>query len=117
MKAVFYHDESQRQQAEAFKTTLANKLGDKVESKVVPLRSFTMAEDYHQKFYLKGHDSLEKELVRIYPHHQDLVDSTSAARLNGYVGGHGNKNQLSREIGRLGLSTEGRKTLVEFVRK
>jgi peptide-methionine (S)-S-oxide reductase len=117
MKAVFYHDESQQQQAEAFKTTIANKSGHKVETTVVPLRAFTMAEDYHQKFYLKGNDSLEKELVRMYPHHQDLVDSTSAARLNGYIGGHGNKNQLSREIERLGLSFEGEKTLVEFVRK
>lgn len=117
MKAVFYHDESQRQQAEAFKTSLASKLGHKVETKVVPLRSFTMAEDYHQKFLLKGNDSLVKELVRIYPHHRDLVDSTAAARLNGYAGGHGNKDQLSSEIGSLGLSIGGRKTLGELVRK
>ena len=76
-----------------------------------------MAEDYHQKYYLKGRDRLEKELVRIYPRHRDLVDSTAAARLNGYVGGHGDKDQLSDELEKLGLSTEGRKTLAEFVRK
>ena len=55
--------------------------------------------------------------MRIYPRHRDLVDSTAAARLNGYVGGHGDKNQLSDELENLGLSTEGEKTLAEFVRK
>ncbi|NNK93561.1 MAG: peptide-methionine (S)-S-oxide reductase [Desulfobacterales bacterium] len=117
MNAVFYHNENQLLQAEASKTALSQKIGHKVETKVVPLNSFTMAEDYHQKYLLKGRNALEKELVRIYPHHRDLVDSTAAARLNGYVGGHGNKDQLSREIERLGLSIEGKKTLTELVRK
>ena len=57
------------------------------------------------------------ELLRIYPNHRDLVDSTAAARLNGYAGGYGNKTQLSREIARLGLSTRGRETLIELVQK
>jgi peptide-methionine (S)-S-oxide reductase len=117
MNVVFYHDEDQRLQAEASKTTLEQKNGYKVKTKVLPLRSFTMAEDYHQKYFLKGHNNLEKELVRIYPLHQDLVDSTAEARLNGYAGGHGNKDQLSREIEWLGLSIGARKTLTEFVRK
>lgn len=117
MHAVFYHDEDQRLQAEASRVALAEKIGDKVETKVMPLRSFTMAEDYHQKYLLKGHGELKGELVRIYPSHRDLVDSTAAARLNGYAGGHGNKAQLSREIARLGLSTRGRETLIELVQK
>ena len=116
MNAVFYHNEDQRHQAEASKTSLVQELGIKVKTKVVPLRSFTMAEDYHQKYYLKGQNSLEKELVRMYTHHQSLVDSTAAARINGYIGGHGNKDQLLREIERLGLSTTGRDTLTGFVR-
>lgn len=117
MNAVFYHNESQRLQAESSKTALSQKIGHKVETKVVPINSFTIAEDYHQKYLLKGRDGLEKELVRIYPHHRDLVDSTAAARLNGYVGGHGNREQLSREIERLGLSMEGREALIKFVGK
>ena len=58
MHAVFYHDEDQQLQAEASKVALEKKIGDKVETKVVPLRSFTMAEDYHQKYLLKGHGEL-----------------------------------------------------------
>ena len=117
MHAVFYHDEDQRSQAEASRAALAVQIGDNVETRVMPLRSFTMAEDYHQKYLLKGHGKLNGELAGIYPSHRDLVDSTAAARLNGYVGGHGNQAQLSREIAGLGLSTRGRKILVELVQK
>ncbi len=117
MNAVFYHDEKQRLQAEASKATLAQKIGHKVKTRVVPLRSFTMAEDYHQKYLLKGYDGLEKELVHIYPHHRDFVNSTAAARLNGYVGGHGDKAQLSRDIDLMGLSSEGKKALKALVRQ
>lgn len=116
MNVVFYHNESQRLQAETSRTIVARKIGDEVKTKVVPLRSFTMAEDYHQKYLLKMRDSLYNELTHIYPRHRDLVNSTAAARLNGYAGGHGNKEQLSHEIERLGLSSRGKKTVLEQVR-
>jgi hypothetical protein len=117
MKAVFYHDEEQRLQAETSKANLAQQLGSKVGTAVVPLKSFTLAEDYHQKFYLKNNAQLEKELLAMYPQHGDLVDSTAAARLNGYVGGYGTKEQLSREIEGFGLSPDAEKRLTELIRK
>ena len=76
-----------------------------------------MAEDYHQKYILKGNKELRKELEQIYPLHQDFVDSTAVARLNGYIGGNGNKDQLSREIEQLGLSIESKRLLFELVGK
>lgn len=75
-----------------------------------------MAEDYHQKYILKNHGKLKKEMSRIYPLHRDFVDSTAVARLNGYVGGNGSRDQLSREIESLGLSAEGKKVLAEVGR-
>ena len=83
---------------------------------MAPLRSFTMAEDYHQKYILKHHDKLKNEMSRIYPLHRDFVDSTAVARLNGYAGGNGSRDQLSREIESLGLSAEGKKVLAEVGR-
>jgi hypothetical protein len=76
-----------------------------------------MAEDYHQKFTLKGHKDLKNEMMRIYPRHQDLVDSTAAARLNGYIGGYGSRDQLSKEINSLGLSAEAEQVLIDMIRK
>jgi peptide-methionine (S)-S-oxide reductase len=117
MNAVFYHNEQQRQMAMASKTAMAQKIDRTVQSIVVPLRSFTMAEDYHQKYILKRHDELKNEMSRIYPRRRDFVDSTAVARLNGYAGGHGTKDRLSREIESLGLSAEGKKVLTGLVRK
>jgi methionine-S-sulfoxide reductase len=115
MKAVFYHNEKQKKLAEGSKNAVSRKIGASVETEVLPLRSFSMAEDYHQKYILKRNNALTNDLSRIYPRHRDLVDSTAAARLNGYAGGHGRVDQLSREIDRLGLGPEGKKALTEMV--
>ncbi|MHB8764082.1 MAG: hypothetical protein ACYDA8_07065 [Deferrisomatales bacterium] len=37
--------------------------------------------------------------------------STAAARLNGYLGGYGTRDQLEAELDALGLSAEGRERL------
>ncbi len=114
MNAVFYHNDQQRRVAMASKAAVEQKIGHTVKTEVVSLRSFTMAEDYHQKYILKRHYDLKNEMSRIYPSHQKFVDSTAVARLNGYAGGHGTKDQLSQEIEGLGLSAEGKKVLTDF---
>lgn len=117
LKAVFYHDEQQRKLAMASKTAVEKKIGSTVRTEVAPIRSFTMAEDYHQKFTLKGQSYLKKEMLQIYPLHRDFVNSTAVSRLNGYVGGHGTRNQLSKEIESLGLSLEAKMILTDMVRQ
>jgi methionine-S-sulfoxide reductase len=117
MNAVFYHDDRQRQMAMDSKAAVEKKIGRSVKTEVVPLRSFTMAEDYHQKYMLKQRNDLKGEMSRFYPLHRDFVDSTAVAHLNGYVGGHGSKDQLAREIDSLGLSASGRKTLTDMVNR
>ena len=117
MNAVFYHNEKQRRLAMSSKDEVVMETDHPVKTEVVPLRSFTMAEDYHQKYILKGRDILKQEISRIYPNHLDLVNSTAASRLNGYAGGNGNRDQLAREIESLGLSIKGKQVLLEMVRK
>lgn len=86
-------------------------MGTPVKTAIVPLRSFTMAEEYHQKYNLKRYQ-LAAELTGLYPDHQDLVDSTAAARLNGYVGGYGSSEQLERELDSLGINDENAKKML-----
>ena len=116
INAVFYQDAQQHRLAMASRTALEQKIGRTVKTEVAPLRSFTMAEDYHQKYVLKNHGKLKNEMSHIYPLHRDFVDSTAVARLNGYAGGNGSRDQLSREIESLGLSAEGKKVLAEVGR-
>jgi len=116
MHAVFTHNEAQHRQALASKTAVEQKIGHGVKTEVVPVRSFTMAEDYHQKYILKSHQVLQSEMSRIYPNPREFVNSSAATRLNGYAGGHGSSDQLSREIDLLGLSDGGKKRLADLVR-
>jgi peptide-methionine (S)-S-oxide reductase len=108
---IFYQNEAQREMALASKAAVAQKIGATVETDVAPLYTFTLAEDYHQKYNLKLNETLRNEMQRIYPRPQDLVDSTAAARINGYAGGNGTRDQLAREIDRLGLSEAGKDAL------
>ena len=117
LRAVFYHDENQREAAEASKAALAATLGQTVHTEVAPLRTFTMAEDYHQKYLLKQQYKLNAEMSRIYPNHRDFVDSTAVARVNGYAGGNGRRKQFEREIDLLGLSAAGQRDLRTIVER
>jgi peptide-methionine (S)-S-oxide reductase len=75
-----------------------------------------MAEDYHQKYILKQNRDLMRELQRIYPQHQDIVASTAASRMNGYAGGNGSADQLSRELPSLGVGPHAENILLKLVR-
>jgi peptide-methionine (S)-S-oxide reductase len=63
---------------------------------------FYLAEDYHQKYHLRQHAELMREFAGYSP--RQLVDSTVAARLNGYVGGRGTLARLRDELPGFGLS-------------
>lgn len=115
LNAVFYHHDRQQEEALASRAAVEERLGRTVQTDVIPLRSFTRAEDYHQKYLLKREADLLRDLTRVYPRHRDLVDSTAAARLNGYAGGYGRPEQLDREIDRLGLSPAGKEKLEMLV--
>ena len=116
MTVIFYHNEQQHRFAEESKANLEKYIGV-VHTGIKPLRSFTLAEEYHQKYYLKSVDELRNELAQIFPDHNDFVNSTAVTRINGYVGGNGNQGQLADEIDRLGLSTDAKKMLIKLVDK
>jgi len=115
MSIVFYHDEEQRRLAEETREREAAKLGGQIFTEIAPASEFYLAEAYHQKYRLRGRRDLIEEFNRIYPDEGDFVDSTAAARVNGYLGGHGTLEALQGEIDELGLSAEGRRKLLDVV--
>lgn len=102
--AIFYLNEQQRQQAEQSRAEIETLLGGSVQTDIEPLSQFYLAEDYHQKYYLRSAEAFFSELKAIYPDEKQLAASTAAARVNGYLGCNGKADGLTREIGRLGLS-------------
>ena len=65
---------------------------------------FFPAEDYHQKYYLQRHDRLMKRFHEMYPDFRGVVDSTSAARLNGFAGGQGTAALFDEEKAEYGFA-------------
>jgi peptide-methionine (S)-S-oxide reductase len=117
MNALFYHDEEQRRLAIAQRDQIAAELGQKVTTQILPAETFYLAEDYHQKYSLRGKKQFYEELALIYPTTEDLIASTAAARINGYLGGYGTRAQLEQELDSLGLSPEASEELLRLVRR
>lgn len=57
-----------------------------------------------------------EEFAALYPDPVDFVNSTAAARVNGYLGGYGTPTDLQAEIGDWGLSPAAQETLLQMVR-
>ncbi len=106
MSAVWYHDESQREIIEKAKETVARKLSGKVQTPVLPLEVFYPAEGYHQKYRLQQQPSLMMHFAGMYSDASRFVDSTAAARLNGFLYGYGSRELFDRESSNYGISKE-----------
>lgn len=117
MTAVFYHNAAQKKLAEQTRDREAAKRGKKIVTAILPLSEFYLAEDYHQKYYLRQTRELMKEYSAIYPRAQDFMNSTAAARVNGYIDGKGTAEGLAKEIDQLGLSPEGQRRLQEIFKQ
>ena len=111
MSAIFYHNEEQKKLAiESMKREEANTHG-KIYTEISPAARFYLAEDYHQKYYLRQRPELMRELKAIYPSEDDFVNSTVAARLNGYLALKGPYTALQAELGDLLPPRESTKLL------
>jgi len=89
-------------------------LGEKVYTSIEPYHSFFIAEDYHQKYFLREQDDLAQEYHNIYPKPADFRDSTATARVNGYLGGYGDSDILKKSLGTLGLSQSAKQELLRI---
>jgi hypothetical protein len=114
MSAIFYHDETQQKLALETKTPEESRRNKKIQTEILSFDRFYLAEDYHQKYQLRQRRQLMTEFKAIYSRNIDFVNSTAAARVNGYVGGHGKPEEITANIDSLGLSTAGRKRLLEI---
>jgi len=77
----------------------------------LPAERFYLMENYHQKYYLRNSPELIAEFERLTLQAQDFIDSTAAARINGFVAGYSSQAMLLSEIDKYGLSERGRERL------
>lgn len=111
---VLAHDEAQLATARAVAERFSATLGRSIMTRIEPLKRFWLAEDYHQKWYLRNNRDLMADFRAMFGADEDVFrESTAAARVNGYVAGDGTPQQLADEIDSLGLSEGGRTHLVD----
>ena len=113
---IFYHSDEQRQLAVASRQLEEARSRRTIVTDINSFSKFYLAEDYHQKYYLQHESTLMEELRAIYPDFSDFVDSTVAARINGFLGGHGSLESLEEQIDSFGLSPEANSRLLEITR-
>lgn len=112
MTAIWFHDESQQAVINAAVQLIEKQLEAKVQTPVLPLDVFYLAENYHQKYYLQN-SPLQNRFTAMYPGFTDFNNSTAAARLNGFVGGNGSRHLFDTESDTYGIDADD---MSEFIR-
>lgn len=116
MSIIFFHNEEQRRLAIETRDRETARRGGKVFTEIVPATEFYPAEAYHQKYRLRQEPDLMKEFNTMYPNVVDFINSTAAARINGYLDGYGTLEALQAELDSLGLSPAASKRLLKIVK-
>ncbi|GAK58576.1 methionine sulfoxide reductase A [Candidatus Vecturithrix granuli] len=106
MSAIFYHNEEQQRLAQTTKARQEAQRGAKIHTEIAAYTQFYLAEDYHQKYVLQNQREFMREFKAMYPNMSDFINSTAAARVNGYLAGDGSAEMLREEVEQLGLSPE-----------
>ena len=111
MTALFWRSAEQRECGEAGVARISESNGPEVTTKIQALDGFHLAEAYHQKYMLRRHHEFEAPLLEMYPDVVEFTNSTAAARLNGYLAGHGTREAMAHDLPLLGLSSEAQERL------
>ena len=117
MSAIFYHNDEQRMLALETRALEEKRRNKRIQTEIVPFGKFYLAEDYHQKYGLRGNSDLMREFKAMYPRDIDFINSTAAARVNGYIGGYGSPEEIKATIENLGLSTAAQERLLGISNK
>lgn len=116
MSGIMTHNPEQRQLALETMAAEARRRGASIHTEIVPYTRFYLAEDYHQKYALQHLNDVLAEFQMVYPTIQQLIQSTAAARVNGFASGYGTFTQLEVEIESYGLSQQAQQSLLSRAR-
>ena len=115
--AVWFHSQSQKEVALQSKAALESQRKIKIRTEILPARRFYNAENYHQKYYLNQKRDLARSLRSLFPSFQAFLSSASVTRINGYVGGHGDLQEVQQSLRYLVLTPRERITLLQRIKR
>ncbi|GIY73248.1 hypothetical protein CDAR_572661 [Caerostris darwini] len=110
---IFYRDDEEKGLASESKKEMEKVSKSPILTAIEPFNKFYNAEDYHQKYYLQTHHTKLFNSLGIKP--KDLVDSTIAAKLNGYVVGENTIDSFHSDSELLNLSPENKSYVEKLI--
>jgi len=113
---LHYHTPEQRELAVASAARVASQNGKPVLTEIRPAGTFYVAEDYHQKYYVRSDPYWRPSLEAQYPDPAAFRDSTLVARVNGCLAGLCSRAAVESEWDSYGLSPAGRAALWALAR-
>jgi peptide-methionine (S)-S-oxide reductase len=98
LSIFLYREEEQEKVLEEIKQSMEASTNSLIQTEVAPFHTFTIAEDRHQKYYLKRFKKATETLKNYFHSEEAFVESTLTARLNAFVKGYGKLATLKEEI-------------------
>lgn len=112
---LFYENEIQRSAIEHVLHDRQSRWLQKPDTEIMPYDRFHLAEERHQKYYLKRFPHAVATLMSRYAAHEQLIDSTIAARLNGLAKGYTNMERIKREVEMWRISDSERNDIIDLI--
>lgn len=91
ISAILYHNEEQKATIDQVVANISSKYSKAIVTEVIAFTTFTEAEDYHQKYFLRKHDQIVREMSF---NNRSIIDSPIACKLNSFCAGFGTIEQL-----------------------
>lgn len=105
---VLAHDDEQLSQAHASAERLEQAIGRRLATRVERLDRFWLAEDYHQKYYLRQDRTLMADFrATLGSNEAALRESTAAMLVNAAVATRSPERRIEDTLDELGLSAAG----------
>lgn len=84
-------------------------------TEIAPYSRFYLAEDKHQKYYLKRFPNAIEKLSALFTTQEELNNATLAARLNGLAKGYTNMERIKNEIRQWPTSPSSQKLMLDLI--
>ncbi|OJF97145.1 peptide-methionine (S)-S-oxide reductase MsrA [Alkalibacterium sp. 20] len=117
LSLLIVHSTNQQETAEMLKNKWENRNGKRIGTEIQYDRPFYPAENRHQKYFLKRFPKAMGSILPLFPDHKNFMDSTIAARLNGFVRENGRLNDIKDEISEWQLTSEEENVLQNMLQK
>ena len=114
---LFYQNETQYKMAKEIHSEYEKAQGKEIQTEFQSFNHFYTAEDHHQKYFLRRFKGATESIKNLFPDEPSFIQSTIAARLNGFVRERGKLPDIKEEITHWGLDQANTELVLETIDK